>query len=108
MAELEPGHPDELQSLLTNWLNQANEPTGVLLPQGIAPTEWAVRQFINSWRKPIRSSIDSLEASLQEALSALDRGDVATTRHHVECARQTLGEDLRDELGLYEWNRESD
>jgi len=108
MAELEPGHPDGLHTLLANWLRQANEPTGELLPMGIPPTEWAVRQFINAWRKPVRSSIDSLEASLREALRALDSGDLPTARHHVECARQTLGDDLRDDLGIYEWHREHD
>src|SRR5262245_8523239 len=108
MAELEPGHPDELLKLLTNWLKQANEPDGKLLPEGIAATEWAVRQFIRSWRKPVRDSIDSIESLLHEAIEAIDRGDAAAAKGNIDAARQTLGEDLRDELGLYEWNRESE
>jgi hypothetical protein len=108
MAELEPGHPDELRTLLTNWLNQANDPMGTLLPPGITPTEWAVRQFINSWRKSVRSSIDSIENSLQEAHKALNSCNVASAKYHVESATQTLNESLRDDLGLYEWNRESE
>jgi hypothetical protein len=50
MAELEPGNPDELCQMLVNWLNQANDSSGTLLPVGISPTEWAVRQFIKAWR----------------------------------------------------------
>ena len=47
MAELEPGHPDELLERLTNWLNQANYPIGSL-PPDVTPTEWAVRNFIDT------------------------------------------------------------
>jgi hypothetical protein len=105
MAELEPGHPDELQVMLTNWVNQANDPIGSL-PPGVTPTEWAVRNFIESWRKPVRNSLDSIEESLHKALAALKVGDIAAAAFEIESARQTLGEDLRDELGLYDWNRE--
>ena len=68
MAELEPGHPDELVRNLRNWLREANDPIGTL-PEGMDATEWAVRRFIDAWS-------------------------------------QTLQEDLRDHLGLYEWNNE--
>ena len=105
MAELEPGHPDALQEMLTNWLNQANDPIGSL-PPGVTHTAWAVRNFIESWRKPVRSGLDSIEESLHKALEALKTGDTAAAAFEIECARQTLGEDVRDELGLYEWNRE--
>lgn len=108
MAELEPGHPDELLMLLNNWLNQANAETGTLLPHGISPQEWAVRQFIKSWRKPVRSSLDAIEASIDDALKALESIDVKSAKQHLEIARQTIGESLRDDLGLYDWNKESD
>jgi hypothetical protein len=105
MAALEPGHPDELRVVLTNWLKQASDPIGSL-PVGITPVEWAVRNFIDGWRKPVRASIDALETSLKTALEAMEKGDMAKARFEIECSLQTLGEDLRDELGLYEWNRE--
>lgn len=106
MAELEPGHPDELRELLTNWLNQANDPIGTL-PAGISPTEWAVRNFIDVWRRPVRDSLDSIEESLIKALAAIRAGDPSTATFEIECSLQTLAEDVRDNLGLYEWNRES-
>ncbi len=105
MAELEPGHPDELREMLTNWLNQANDPIGSL-PAGVTPTEWAVRNFIDSWQKPVRDGLDSIEESINKALAALRSGDTPAATFELECARQTLGEDVRSELGLYEWNRE--
>ena len=105
MAELEPGHPDELLERLTNWLNEANDPIGSL-PPNVTPAEWAVRNFIDTWRKPVRDGLDSIEESLDKALAALKTGDVNAAAFEIECARQTLGEDVRDELGLYEWNRE--
>jgi hypothetical protein len=56
MAEIEPGHPNELLERLNNWVNRANDPIG-LLPPNVTPTEWAVRNFIDTWRKPIRAGI---------------------------------------------------
>ena len=108
MAELEPGHPDELMAMLNNWMKQANEPDGNLLPEGITPTEWAVRQFVKSWRKPVRSSIEHIESLLQEAIAAIDRGEGPSAKRQIEAARQAIDEGLRDDLGLYDWNRESD
>src|SRR5262249_10499825 len=105
MAELEPGQPDELKVLLTNWLKQANDPIGCL-PEGSTPVEWAVRNFVDCWRKPVRASIDALETSLKTALEAIENGDIVKARFEIESSLQTLGEDLRDDLGLYEWNRE--
>ena len=105
MAALEPGHPDELREMLTNWLNQANDPIGSL-PANVTPTEWAVRNFIDAWRKPVRASLDSIEESLNKALAAMKAGDTGAAVFEIECALQALGEDVRDELGLYDWNRE--
>jgi hypothetical protein len=51
MAELEPGHPDELVERLTNWLKQ--DPIGSL-PPTVTPTEWAVRNFIDTTRSARR------------------------------------------------------
>lgn len=103
MAELDPGHPDELCKLLTNWLNQANDPIGTL-PPGTTPVEWAVQQFVESWRRPVRGGIDSIEASLNRALEAIKSGDPDKAVFEIECSLQTLAEDVRDELGLYKWN----
>jgi hypothetical protein len=38
MAELEPGHPDELVQTLRNWLQEANSPVGTL-PEGMDAVE---------------------------------------------------------------------
>ena len=46
MAELEPGHPDELVPTLHNWLREALNPIGSL-PAGTDPVECAVRRFID-------------------------------------------------------------
>jgi hypothetical protein len=105
MGELDPGHPDELLERLTNWLNQAHDPIGSL-PPNVTPTEWAVHNFINTWRKPVRAGLDSVEASLKKALEALRAGDKDAAVLQIESSLQTLGEDVRDELGLYEWNRD--
>jgi hypothetical protein len=105
MAELEPGHPDTLQANLTNWLNQANDPRGSL-PPGVTALELAVRNFISTWRKPVRSGIDSIEQSLNRALESLKSGDTNAAVIEIECSLQTLSESVREELGLYEWNRE--
>jgi hypothetical protein len=107
MAELEPGHPDELKVVLTNWLNRASDPIGSL-PEGVTPVEWAVRNFVDVWRKPVRLSIDTIEASLKAALEAIEGGNPAQAKFEIECCLQTIGEDLRDDLGIYEWNRESE
>src|SRR5436190_2102461 len=105
MAEFEPGHPDELVQTLRNWLDQANSPLGSL-PEGMDPVNWAIRQFIQSWQGPIRSAIESLEESLGDAMSACERGDTNAAMMEIDSARQTIGENLRDELGLYDWNKE--
>ena len=105
MAELEPGHPDELVERLTNWLKQANDPIGSL-PPTVTPTEWAVRNFIDTWRNPVRAALDSIDESLKKALDALKAGNTDAAVFEIECSLQTLGEDLRDDLGLYDWNRQ--
>lgn len=107
MSELDPGHPDELRTLLANWLARARDPIGSL-PEGVTPEEWAAKQFINAWCKPVRESIDSIEESMRAALAALAAGDTKAAGFEISCSLQTLGEDLRDELGIYTWNRESD
>ncbi len=107
MAELEPGHPDELVKTLTNWLRQAHAAEGTLLPVGIDPVEWAVRRFIESWRRPAKAAIESIEASLHRAMTLCDSGEsFAEIKEELDTARQTLGESLRGELGLYDWNEE--
>src|SRR3954453_19669748 len=107
MAELEPGHPDELLTMLTNWLNQANDPIRPL-PANTTPTEWAVRNFISAWRKPVRAAIEEVEASLTNARAAIESGHTRRALSEIESARQTLAVGVREELGLYEWNREAD
>jgi hypothetical protein len=100
MGELEPGHPDELVRTLRNWLREAHDPVGSL-PAGTDPVDWAVRQFIASWVKPVRSSIQVLEECLRASVEALEAGNMATARQEIEAAQQLVGESLRDELGLY-------
>jgi len=93
MAELDPGHPDELIKLLTNWLRESQSPVGSLLPVGIDPAEWAVRQFINSWKQTARRAIESIEESLSKAealcTSGGSREEIVA---EVENARSTLQE----------------
>lgn len=103
MAELEPGHPDELTQQLRNWLRQASDPIGSL-PEGTDPMEWAVRQFIDSWRRRVRVGVDSVERSMQKALAAVEAGDTNTASFELGCGLQALTEDIRDSLGLYDWN----
>ena len=107
MAELEPGHPDELLQLLRNIFQQAHASEGELLPHGIDPLEWAARRFIESWRKPTHEAIESIEGCINRALNlCYSGGSLDEIKNELETARQTIGEDLRDELGLYEWNNE--
>jgi hypothetical protein len=107
MAEMDSGHPDELVQVLRNWLRQSESPTGTLLPEGIDPLEWAIRQFINYWKRPARQSIESIEQNLKRA-SALCNSKSPQNEINFEIlvALSTLQEDLRDHLGLYEWNKE--
>jgi hypothetical protein len=106
MAELEPGHPDELTKLLKNWLQQAHDPVGSL-PEGADPVEWAIRRFIDSWKRPIRSSVEVIEECLNSALELCNAGDSEGAKVEIEGALQLVRESLRDELGLYEWNEEN-
>jgi hypothetical protein len=105
MAELEPGHPDELVRMLKNSLQQAQDPIGSL-PEGTDPVEWAIRRFIASWKGPIRSSIEVIVECLNSALELCEAGDAKGAMVEIESARQLIGESLRDELGLYEWNKD--
>lgn len=106
MAELEPGHPDELVETLRNWLKEAESPIGTL-PEGMDAIEWAVRRFIDTWKSPARNAIESVEDSLTRAISLCDSGSsLAEIKDEIDLARQTLQEDLRDHLGIYDWNKE--
>jgi hypothetical protein len=105
MAELEPGHPDELVEMLKNWLQQGHSPIGSL-PEEVDPVEWAIRRFIDSWKQPIRNSIEVIEECLNSAVELCNAGDPEGAKVEIESARQLIGESLRDELGLYEWNKE--
>lgn len=106
MAELEPGHPDELVQTLRNWLREAESPIGTL-PEGMDAIEWAVRRFIDTWKSPARNAIESVEESLYRAMSLCELGSpLAEIKNEIDLARQTLQEDLRDHLGLYDWIKE--
>jgi hypothetical protein len=106
MAEMEPGHPDELVQILRNWLREANSSLGTL-PEGMDAVEWAVRRFIDYWKTPARSAIESIEESLYRAMGLCDSGaPISEIEDEIDLARQTLQEDLRDHLGLYDWNKE--
>lgn len=107
MAELEPGHPDELIEVLTNWLRESQSNCGSLYPPGTDPVEWVARRFIAYWRSPARAAIDSIELSLQHAMDLCDSVPGAEAiKDEIDGIRQTLQEDLRDHLGIYDWNRE--
>jgi hypothetical protein len=107
MAEFEPGHPDELVKLITNWLRAAQSPYGTLLPIGIDPVEWAVRQFIDKWKVSARRAIESIEENLSRAEMLCSSGGAReAVAAEIDNARSTLQEDLRDHLGLYGWNKE--
>ena len=103
MAELDPGHPDELVRTLRNWLREAHDSVGAL-PADTDPVEWAVHRFIASWSGPIRGTIQVLEECLESAVQSLATGNVAAARTEIESAQQLVRESLRDELGLYPWN----
>lgn len=107
MAEQEPGHPEELVTALRNWLREANSPIGSL-PDGMDATEWAVRRFIDTWKSTARNAIESVEESLNRAMALCDsEAPFIEIQSEIDLARQTLQEDLRDHLGLYDWNKES-
>jgi hypothetical protein len=106
VAELEPGHPDELVPMLRNWLREAHDPVGTL-PAGTDPVEWAVRRFIAGWQKPVRSAIESIEGHLAAARAACAAGDTTTAQDEIDSAESIIREDLRDDLGLYSWNRDA-
>ncbi len=106
MAELEPGHPDELVQTLRNWLREGNDPIGAL-SQGMDPVEWAVRRFIDTWKNQARTAIEGVEESLDRAMSLCDsKSSFDEIKSEIDLARQALQEDLRDHLGLYDWNKE--
>jgi hypothetical protein len=106
MAEQEPGHPDELVRVLRNWLREAKSPIGAL-PEGVDAVEWAVRRFIDYWKAPARRAIEGVEESLSRAMALCDSGaPLPEIKNEIDLARQTFQEDLRDHLGLYDWNKE--
>lgn len=106
MAELESGHPDELVQRFRNWLREANSPIGTL-PEGTDAIEWAVRRFIDSWKNPARRAIERVEENLCRATILCESGaPLSEIKSEVDLARQALQEDLRDHLGLYDWNKD--
>jgi hypothetical protein len=105
MAELEPGHPDELVQTLRNWLREAQSPDGSL-PIGTDPVEWAIRRFIASWSAPVRATIEEIENCLCSALDLCGLGKMHEAQSEIDSARQLVAESLRDDLGLYPWNKE--
>jgi hypothetical protein len=106
MAELEPGHPDELTHVLKNCLCEAQSSVGSL-PDGTDPVKWAVRRFIDYWKGGARSTIEQIEECLYEAMRFCDaRAEHDTIKEEIDSARQLLQESLRDHLGLYDWNKE--
>jgi hypothetical protein len=107
MAELEPGHPDELVQTLSNWLRQSQSPDGQLVPSGIDPIEWAVHRFIDTWKGTARDAIEAVESSIHRAIALCDsKASLDEISQELEVARQELGVSLREELGIYEWNKE--
>ncbi|HZT08896.1 MAG TPA: hypothetical protein VFC51_17870 [Chloroflexota bacterium] len=106
MGEREPGHPDELVAALRNWLREANASIASL-PEGMDAAEWAVRRFIDSWKTLARNALEGVEENLYRAMALCDSGaPLAEIQSEIDLARQTLQVDLRDDLGLYDWNKE--
>ena len=106
MAEMEPGHPDELIQILRNWLREAHDPIGAL-PAGTDPVEWAIRRFIDTWKSDARRAIEGIEEHLERAMALCDaQAACDEIKGEIDMARQTLQGDLRDHLGLYDWNKE--
>jgi len=101
LAEMEAGHPDELTATLRALLKEASDPVGSL-PAGIDPTEWAVRRFIEVWKGPARSAIKEIEGRLRTAAELCGTGKAADAVLEIDLARQILGEDLREHLGLHD------
>jgi hypothetical protein len=66
-----------------------------------------VRQFIDTWKTRARNAIEGVEESLDRAMALCDSGSpLDEIKSEIDLARQTLQEDLRDHLGLYDWNKE--
>ena len=65
-----------------------------------------MRNFIDTWRSPVLGGLRLDRRITEEGAQALKAGDKDAAVFEIECSLQTLGEDVRDELGLYEWNRE--
>jgi hypothetical protein len=100
----EPGHPEDLKQALQNWLREAQSNEGAL-PEGTDPIDWAIQRFIAYWEKPTRQAIRSLEETLSRARELCDaNAPPQEIRNEIDYAFQIIGEDLRVELGLYEWN----
>lgn len=91
MAELEPGHPDELIRTLHNWLREASDPIGSF-PTGTDPVEWVVRRFIAGGSSLLRGSIDELEDCLRQAGEACKAGETAAAAAEIELAASALRE----------------
>lgn len=63
-----------------------------------------MRRFINTWKTRARRA---LEESLNQAMALCDsQASFEEIKREIDTARQTLQEDLRDHLGLYDWNKE--
>jgi len=76
------------------------------LPGGTDPVERAVRRFIVSWSKPLRATIEEIESCLESASLLCKAGKVQHAQREIESARQLVRESMRDDLGLYAWNKE--
>lgn len=104
----EPGHPEELKQVLRNWLAQAQSPIGSL-PAGTDPVDWAIRQFIIYWEKPVRAGLENLEESLNRARKlCTSQSPHSEISAEIDYAFQIIEEDLRCELGMSIWNKRAE
>jgi hypothetical protein len=92
----------EIKQALANWIEQATSPIG-RLADGIAPSEWIARQFINWWRMQVEDALSDADRAahgLREELARInDPARLGEALHELTHVQDSLA-DLRFRLGL--------
>jgi hypothetical protein len=93
---------DEIETVLTNWIEQALSPIG-RLPQGIIPSAWVAANFAAWWRDRARNAIDDADRAafaVREELMRLGGWDtLGEALHEMIHLQDALG-DLRGLMRL--------